>query len=274
MTDTCFQLLPPYVGWLATKEKINLSNFRKAVRNVGLSPEIVGDDTLTRWAYNIAVTRSFEVNGDRKIVPMADMFNHDTETEVELSYDEQGNCMAYTTKDVRAGSPLRISYADPTNPSPFLATYGFLDETSPASFCKIMDMQQEMETLGIDFSRMLFYKDTGEISEEVWDVVLYKVLAEDPNLQQGFYEAYMNGDLDTKNSYHNEYFPYTYELLKTHVEGTLKQLTELQTRAYDRGWTQHPRIPLILKHNEFVYKTFSNVQTNLESMMQVYSVFI
>ena len=66
-------MLPPYVGWLATKERINLSNFRKAVKYVGLSPQTVENDTLTRWAYNIAVTRSFEVDGDRKIVPMVDM---------------------------------------------------------------------------------------------------------------------------------------------------------------------------------------------------------
>ena len=174
--------------------------------------------------------------------------------------------MAYTTKDVRAGSPLRISYADPTNPSPFLATYGFLDETSPASFCKIMDMMPEMSELGIDFSRMLFYKDTGGISDEVWDVVLYKVLAEDPNLQQGFYEAYMNGDLDTKNSYHNEYFPYTYEILKNHVDGTLEQLDKLAKSAYLEGWSTHPRIPLILEHNEFVYSTFKNVKIYLDCM--------
>ena len=83
--------------------------------------------------------------------------------------------MAYTTKDVPAGSPLRMSYGDPTNPSVFLATYGFLDETSPSSFCKLMNLEQEMNDLGVDFNRMLFYKDTGDISEEVWDVLLYRV---------------------------------------------------------------------------------------------------
>ena len=130
-----------------------------------------------------------------------------------------------------------------------------------------MDMQQEMEELGIDFSRMLFYKDTGEISEEVWDVVLYKVLSDDPNLRQGFYEAYMSGDFDTKNSYHNEYFPYTYEILKDHVEGTLEQLDSLAKSAYDSLWYIHKRIPLILEHNEFVNNTFSNVKANLDSMV-------
>ena len=65
------------------------------------------------------------------------MFNHGSDyTEIEPSYDEQGNYYAYTTYDVPAGSPLRTSYADPTNPSFLLARYGFLDEATPATFCK------------------------------------------------------------------------------------------------------------------------------------------
>ena len=82
---------------------------------------------------------------------------------------------------------MLISYGDPTNPSPLFATYGFLDESSPATFCKLMDVQQEMQDMGVDFSRMLFYKDTGDISEEVWDVLLYHILASDANLRQSFF---------------------------------------------------------------------------------------
>lgn len=58
-------------------------------------------------------------------------FNHGTETEVEISYDGNGDCYAYATYDIPAGSPLRVSYGDPTDPTPLFARYGFLDETSP-----------------------------------------------------------------------------------------------------------------------------------------------
>lgn len=93
------------------------------------------------FAFQVVYTRGFEANDGSmgiNIVPMADMFNHGTENEVWLTYDEMGNCYAQTTKDVPAGSPLRISYGDPTNPSFLLARYGFLDESSPATFCKIV----------------------------------------------------------------------------------------------------------------------------------------
>ena len=97
---------------------------------------------------------------------MADMFNHHgSETEIELAYDESGNCYAQTIIDVPANSPLRMSYGDPANPSFLLARYGFLDESSPASFCKILpsSVSEEMKNLGYAHNRMLFYKDTGDV---------------------------------------------------------------------------------------------------------------
>ena len=64
----------------------------------------------------------------------------------------------------------------------------------------------ELVNLGYDFSKMLFYKDTGDISEEVWDVVLYdKILKQDVVVQQQFYEAHMNGDYETKSATHQQY---------------------------------------------------------------------
>ena len=97
------------------------------------------------------------------------MFNHGSEyTEIEPSYDEEGNYYAYTSYDVPAGSPLRIQYADPTNPSFLFARYGFLEEDTPATFCKLIPahINKDMESLGYAENRMLFYKN-GEVSEEV-----------------------------------------------------------------------------------------------------------
>lgn len=97
------------------------------------------------------------------------MFNHGSDyTEIEPSYDEEGNYYAYTTFDVPAGSPLRISYGDPTNPSFLFARYGFLEEDTPATFCKIIPahINKDMEDLGYAENKMLFFK-TGDVSEEV-----------------------------------------------------------------------------------------------------------
>jgi len=199
-------------------------------------------------------------------------FNHGTETEVELTYDENGSCLVYATRDVPAGSPLRMSYGDPTNPSYLFATYGFLDETSPATFCKIMDIKPnaELRDLGLDFSRMLFYKDTGDVSEEVWDVLLYQVLGRTNNrsAQKEFYDAHARGDYETKDAIHREYFFETSSALKNHVDTFLKQLDTLSAKGDGMDVREHPRLPRILKHNEFVRQTFLNVKARVDPMVE------
>jgi len=210
---------------------------------------------------------------NKRIVPMADMFNHMTDTEVEISFDDDGNCYAYTTKDVPAGSPLQISYGCPTNPSHLFATYGFLDESAPATFCKIMNIEstKELRNIGLDFSRMLFYKDTGEITEEVWDVILYTILEDieddDRQTQRAFYQACMNGDVDTKNAIHQQYFHMTSRVIQIHVNSFIEELDQLTEKASKMDINKHPRVPLILEHNQFVKQTFLRVKGNIDAMV-------
>ena len=174
--------------------------------------------------------------------------------------------MVYATRDVPAGSPLRMSLGDPTNPSPLFATYGFIDDSCPATFCKVMHLQTEMEELGYTFGNLLFYKETGEISPEVWDVMLYSVLAQDPNLKQGFYQAVRNGDEQTKQQYMQQYFPMAKQALTDHVNRFLGELDQLARTAQSYDPVTHPRVPVILAHNEFVKQTFLKVQAQLNSM--------
>jgi len=270
MTDVCIECLPPLVFSLSRKERVKVSNFYDAIQKVNfLSDQTKRNKGLVNWAFNVVSTRCWGPDEDKVIVPLADMFNHATDPEVAISYDEEGNCIAYTLKDVPAGSPLRMSYGDPTNPSQFFATYGFLDETSPATFCKIMYIQpnQELLDIGFDFSRMLFYKDTGDISEEVWDVLLYQTLMGNKEMQQAFYQAHMQGDVDTKRQIHQQYFLQTSTALKAHVDSFLESLDDLADRAKDKDPAQHPRLPLIQKHNEFVKTTFLRVKERLDPMV-------
>eukprot|EP00984_Skeletonema_dohrnii_P018788 scaffold8859_cov116-Skeletonema_dohrnii-CCMP3373.AAC.6 len=237
MTYACFDCLPPYAAWLALTERQNFVNFQKASKYAPMNEEIVSNVTILKWAYNVALTRSIDWYGERYIAPMGDMFNHSTETEAEISYDENGNCMVYATTDVYAGSPLRVSYGDPTNPTPLFASYGFLDETSPATFCK------------------------------VYDVALYYVLKKsDPSLADGFYQTMMSGDEAAKSQYHEQYWQYTKEEMQKHVDGTLRDLDKWSTKANGYDLNTHPRVPLILAHNEFVKETFLNVKNNLDYM--------
>ncbi|KAL7547212.1 hypothetical protein ACHAWF_010530 [Thalassiosira exigua] len=271
MTYECFDCLPPYAAYLASAERQNFVNFQKAVGRASpgaspFSPNVLNDGEALKWAYNVAMTRSIEINGERYIAPMADMFNHQCNPSIEISYDANGDCYAYSTTDIPAGSPLCVSYGDPTDPTPLFANFGFLDESSPGTFCKLMNMLKEMEELGYSFADLLFFKN-GDISPQVYDVVLYHVLkSNDASLAQEYYQAVMNGNEATKNQYQEQYWQYTKEELQKHVDGLLIDLDKWSALAqtYDRN--THPRVPIILQHNGFVKETFLKVKANLDNM--------
>jgi hypothetical protein len=161
-----------------------------------------------------------------------------------------------------------MSYGDPTNPSFLLARYGFLDKSSPATFCKILPshISEEMKNLGYAHNRMLFYKDTGDLSEEVWDILLYTVLGQtDPVIQQQFYQAHMNEDYSTKQYIHEQYFHLTVAELIDHIDTFLDDLEKLERKGEygaNASANEHPRLPLLLRHNQFVRDTFLTVRSN------------
>lgn len=268
MTPFCFECLPPLASFLAQGERIKFIQFFQSLKFVDfVSDEIKNNKELCKWAFAVVYTRGFPTpNGDDfRIVPMADYFNHGAEAEVQVDYDEEGNCNVYTTCDVQAGSPLHISYGDSTNPSFLFARYGFLDESAPATFCKIMisNPSQKLIDMGYDHSKMLFYKDSGEISPEVWDVLLYQVLEGDPAAQEQLYQAQMNEDYGTKQAFHEHYFPQTNVALRNHVDTFLRDLEKLSNKGVGKDISTHPRLPLIIQHNEFVKKTFLAVQSQI-----------
>jgi hypothetical protein len=202
---------------------------------------------------------------DLCIVPVVDIFNHGggIGTEIGISFDKDGNCLAKTTSNVPAGTPLRIRYSDPTNPSFLFARYGFVDEYSPATFCKLMypHVNQQLKDIGYAFNRVLFYRDTGDVSHEVWDVLLYQLLGSaNAARRREFYLAHMNGDDETKYMMHQQYYSETCQQLLHHIDMTVLELDELSARADGRDVREHPRLPLILRHNEFVRRTFLRVR--------------
>jgi len=271
MTDFCYECLPPLVFSLSRGERVKLDNIIKAIEKVDfLSPQTKNDKEAIKWAFNVVTTRAIGPPEEKQIIPLADMFNHGTETEIEMDYDENGNLVAFATCDVPQGSALRMSYGCPTNPSALFATYGFLDETSPATFCKIMNIKpnQELLEIGYDTSRLVFYKDDGGIAEEVWDVVLYQVLSNNREHQELLYESHINQDWETKQALHERYRYETSSYLQNHVDTFLDQLQALSNKAIGKDVNEHPRLPLILNHNEFVKNTFLNVKANLDPIVQ------
>lgn len=62
------------VSSLAMAERVKFINFEAALKTVDfISEEVKNNKDLTRWAYNIVYTRSFESDGDVRLTPMVDM---------------------------------------------------------------------------------------------------------------------------------------------------------------------------------------------------------
>ena len=204
MTKACFSCLPPYAGWLTSNERINYSHFAMALRQgyVPLSQDTLGNKELIKWAYNVALTRYHEVwqpERAKLLAPMADMLNHAAEPNCEITVDYEGNVNVVALYDIQPGSPLTISYGDPSNPTPIFAQYGFLPNDCSTIFCKAMHLDPQIKELGYDFSELLIQRETGEIAPKVWDIFLYEILQNnDSNAAQQFYMAAQNNDEATK----------------------------------------------------------------------------
>jgi hypothetical protein len=271
MTDFCFGCLPPYAMKLALQDKKQLETFQQALEHV---PAIhVQDQDAMKWAYNVVMTRSLPLpNGDYALVPLADYFNHGgvDRVNVEIGFDETGGCYAYSTRTVPADTPLLMSYGDSTNPSELLARYGFLDDSATATYCKyVIDRpSQQVVTMGYP-QDMVFYQDGG-IGVSVWDVLLYDAVLS-PQDQQAFYQAFLAGDEPTRQHCHEQNFAQTLRVLRKHVNFLMNELEELEmgieTQA-KRGthFFRYPRLPLLLKHNEFVKNIMEKVQLNVDGM--------
>lgn len=272
MTKSCFTCLPPYSAWLASTERFNYGHFNQALKQgyVPLSIETINNREAVKWAYNIALTRFQEIwqpERNKLIAPMADMLNHAAEPNCEISFDYEGNCQVTALYDIPAGSALTVSYMDPTNPTPIFAQYGFLPQDCTTIFCKAMHLNRQINELGYDFNELLFNTVTGEITPKVWDVFLYDLLQNnDPGSAQQFCIACQNGDESTKEAYHNQYFAYTLESLKQHVYGIMEDAQKLTAIAQAYDLETHPRVPVIVAHNQLVLQTFAATASVLEEM--------
>ena len=76
--EACFDCLPPYAASLAMAERNTYSRFLNALRQgyLPISQQTLQDDSLVKWAFNVALTRFNEVWEPRRqklIAPLGDM---------------------------------------------------------------------------------------------------------------------------------------------------------------------------------------------------------
>jgi hypothetical protein len=273
MTDACFNCLPPYAGWLASSERQNYANFAGAIRQGGYLPlrdETINNEQVLKWAYNIALTRFHEVwmpARAKLIAPIVDMINHGSQANCDIQVDNEGNFNVMAVYDIPPGSPLTISLGDPTNPTPLFAQYGFLPNDCATIFCKAMHLNDQIEELGYDFKDLLIQTQSGDIAPKVWDIFLLDILQKnDQGTADQFYAACKMNDEGTKKQFHDQYFGYTLQALKDHVYGILRDVEQLTAQAQSYDVRTHPRVPVIVAHNNLVQQTFSATAQALESM--------
>lgn len=264
--------LPPFVKYLAGLDRHNYELFVEVLvqLNIPSISEATKMNTLvTKWAFNVVFTRARSAFGQAEIIPMPDMLNHNSNPNVEVQYDGEGNVHVVLLRDVQAGEPLYKCYGQPTNPSRFLATYGFFDMSPPATYCKILPtavLTPELKNMGFDFSKLVFYPENGGVSQEVWDVILYILLGQtDRGQQQQLYQAHMNGNQQAKAEMHQYYKPQTLQALISHVDEMLGEIGNCERQMGNDGG-MHEHIPMIQAHNQFVHQTFVKVRENLVQM--------
>lgn len=266
--------LPPFVKFLAKRDRHNYDQFVGLLQQLNtptISEYTKSNPQVLQWAYNVVFTRARGVYQEAEIIPMSDMLNHDSNPNVDVQYDDEGNVHIVLFKDVQAGEGLHKCYGQPTNPSRFLASYGFFDASPPCTYCKLypgLIVTPELRNLGFEYDRMVFYVDNGAIANEVWDVMLYCTLEHiDPSVQQQFYDAHMMGDEDTKAQLHQYYMAQTCDGLLQHLNECLENIADCE-KTMDQGGMGlvHKNLPMIRRHNDFVRQTFTKVKKNVEQM--------
>ena len=96
---------------------------------------------------------------------------------------------------------------------------------------------------------------------KVWDILLYQILS-GSNIakKRELYKAHIEEDYETKQLLHQQYYPETAAKLLGHIDSFIGQLDELSAKTYGMDIYEHPRLPLILAHNDFVRNVFLAVR--------------
>jgi hypothetical protein len=102
---------------------------------------------------------------------------------------------------------------------------------------------------------------------QVWDLFLYEILVNnDPGAAEAYFVAVKCNDEATKQQYQDQYFQYTLDSMKQHVYSILSDVDTLTAKAQNYDLNTHPRVPVIVAHNNLVRDTFTMTAALLEQM--------
>lgn len=149
---------------------------RKAITNLDLDLLEEFDDDDLLWAFSVVFTRSWRAPTEAMeatLVPLGDMFNHDSsKPNVKPNRLEDGSIQMTAKSGISEGSPLFLSYGHGAFPGRFLVNFGFWDRS-----CDYMDANLTVpEGLDVDSSQLVVSTRTGDIAEDVFTVAVYEFL--------------------------------------------------------------------------------------------------
>lgn len=285
MDDVELECLPPYAWSLAKLQLLHLEVFPEALNRMPsvVSAKTRADKGLARWALSVVFTRCWGETSnnatrhyDCHVAPVGDMLNHFDPATTFIDYDGQGNCNLFLKENVQAGSALSLSYGRTSNPSRFLALYGFVDLNQAEIFSQILvtNPSQMHKDIGYDVNKMTLGTKDGSIAEAVFDVTLFSILEQVPEVQTLFYQAHIEGDKQTVHALRQQFHLETCILLKKHIDSKLVEIQNLLQqidRLYNidqNAVVQHERLPVILEHNMFLYETFAKAKSRIDTMIQ------
>jgi hypothetical protein len=277
--------LPPFALALANFEIQQLEIFQEAYELLKGTPIYVDpvNQERSQWAFNVVMTRCWRYAQEdddsdmiRPIaVPFGDMFNHKEPANVAVkdsdSFDSVDFVLAQDI-EVPEGEEvgLFLSYGL-TNPHRFLTVFGFCDETMPEVFSQLLfnNPTPELINLGCnDRSKMVYRTVDGGIAIAVWDCILYTLLAQVPQEQELFYSAHLKGNTEEKLLFHKKYGLEEALTVKNHVEATANEFKDLVTKIdamSEEEQASHPRLPMIRRHNRFLFETFDKVKDRVKN---------
>lgn len=152
-----------------------------APQSASFSSETEDDDTNEFWR-------------DTEMVPMGDMFNHRTPSNVVVVRSSVGGGVDFVYTGQQLGSDpvvdhnndhddddtgLYLSYGATTNSHRFLTIFGFVDTSMKEVWSQLVfsDPDERLQTLGCnDKVQMVVRTMDGAVAAPVWDCILYSLL--------------------------------------------------------------------------------------------------
>eukprot|EP00957_Ditylum_brightwellii_P157795 12010149-Ditylum_brightwellii.AAC.1 len=119
----------------------------------------------------------------------------------------------------------------------------FLDKLSPATLFELtpFHINEELQNIGYAHHIILFFRDSSDASQEVWDILLYQVVNENfEQNQKDSYEAHMNGEHGMKQSIYEQYLSQKMANCLDHIDLFLYQHVDLSEKTYGKSVDDHP----------------------------------